>query len=247
MIDVPPSPETISARTQLALAGALLVAGGACTVAALSLPALWSIVTSGVSREVRLIGEHQGTWLLGVWLWAFSAGLTMPGMLALASALRVSAASATGRRRPLADAALAAAAGLFVAGSVLWLSNIAFGASVAVSVADTVRAGGTIPGWFAPVQQWASDLWQAGAPLLALSLILYGLVIRAGATFLPWAGWLAMAAGAIVLVSFAPLGGTPPFVIYLLATLPLGVAAVLHARPLPQSGALSIFQQRSFR
>jgi hypothetical protein len=42
-----------------------------------------------------------------------------------------------------------------------------------------------------------------------------------------------MAAGAIVLVSFAPLGGTPPFVIYLLATLPLGVVAVLRVM-LPQ-------------
>ena len=70
-------------------------------------------------------------------------------------------------------------------------------------------------------------------PLLALSLILYGLVIRASATLPSWAGWLAMAAGAIVLVSFAPLGGTPPFVIYLLATLPLGVVAVLRVM-LPQ-------------
>jgi hypothetical protein len=157
----------------------------------------------------------------------------MPGMLALASALRGSASAVTGRRLPLADAALAAAAGLFIAGSVLWLSNIAFGASAAVSAADMVRAGGAIPGWFQPVQQWASALWQAGAPLLALSLILYGLVIRASATLPSWAGWLAMAAGAIVLVSFAPLGGTPPFVIYLLATLPLGVVAVLRVM-LPQ-------------
>jgi|GEM_PF-3001353 hypothetical protein len=233
MIDVPPSRERISARTQLALAGGLLVAGGACTVAALSLPPLWSVVTADVSREVRLIGEHRGVWQLGLWLWAFSAGLTMPGMLALASALRGSASAVTGRRLPLADAALAAAAGLFIAGSVLWLSNIAFGASAAVSAADMVRAGAAIPGWFQPVQQWASALWQAGAPLLALSLILYGLVIRASATLPSWAGWLAMAAGAIVLVSFAPLGGTPPFVIYLLATLPLGVVAVLRVM-LPQ-------------
>jgi hypothetical protein len=247
MTDVSLSRETISARTQLALAGALLVAGGACTVAALSLPPLWSIVTSGISREVRLIGEHRGAWQLGLWLWALSAGLTMPGMLALASALRGSVSAVTGRRLPLADATLAAAAGMFVAGSVLWLANVAFGASVAVSVADTVRGGGAIPDWFAPVQQWASALWQAGAPMLALSLILYGLVVRAGVTLPSWAGWLVIAAGAIVLVSFAPLGGTPPFVIYLLATLPLGVVAVLRARPLPRFGALSIFHQRSVR
>jgi hypothetical protein len=79
-------------------------------------------------------------------------------------------------------------------------------------------------------QQWASGLWQIGAPMLGLSLILYGLVIRATAILPSRAGWLALAAGTVVIISPASLRGTPPFLIYLLATLPLGVVAVLRAR-----------------
>jgi len=230
---VRPGPEAAYGRGQLMLAGGFLVAGGACTLAALALPPLWSIVTAGTTQEVRLIGLHRTIWQLGLWLWALSAGLTMPGMLALASALSNPAAG-TRARSTGTDPALRAAAGLFAAGSVLWLANIAFGASVAVSVANTVRGGGTIPGWFQPVQQWADALWQIGAPMLGLSLVLYGLIIRTGTAALPsWAGWLSVAAGAIV-ICFTPLGGTPPFLIYLLATLPLGAAALFRARTLPK-------------
>jgi hypothetical protein len=149
----------------------------------------------------------------------------------LSSALR-SPATAAGRRLPFTDAALQAADGLFAVGSGLWLANLAFGASAAVSVADTVRGGSTIPGWFQPVQQWAGGLWQVGAPMLGLSLVLYRLVIRVGAMLPSWAGWLALATGTVVIVSLASVRGTPPFLIYLLATLPLGVAAVFHARVL---------------
>ena len=230
-VDICPGPDAALARAQLAIAGGLLVAGGACTMAALSLPPLWSIVTAGVTEEVRLIGQHRGVWQLGIWLWAASAGLTMPGMLTLASALNGSATGAMRGRLAPASAISAAAAGLFVAGSVLWLSNLAFGGSVAVSVADMVRGGGVIPDWFQPVQQWASAFWQAGAPLLGLSLILYGLVIRGGTILPSWAGWLAIAAGGLILAIFVPLGGAPPFLIYLLGTLPLGVAAILRSRP----------------
>jgi hypothetical protein len=175
-----PGPDAALAGARLAIAGGLLVAGGACAVAALSLPPLWSIVTAGVTEEVRLIGQHRGVWQLGIWLWAASAGLTMPGMLTLASAVSGSAAGAMRGRLAPASAVSAAAAGLFVAGSVLWLSNLAFGESVAVSVADI--------------------------------------------------GWLAIAAGGLILAIFVPLGGAPPFLIYLLGTVPLGVAAILRSR-----------------
>ncbi len=121
-------------------------------------------------------------------------------MLTLASALNGSATGAMRGRPAPASAISAAAAGLFVAGSVLWLSNLAFGGSVAISVADMMRGGGEIPDWFQPVQQWASAFWQVGAPLLGLSLILYGLVIRGGTLLPSWAGWLAIAAGG----SFSP-------------------------------------------
>jgi hypothetical protein len=227
-VDICPGPDTALARAQLAIAGGLLVVGGACTVAALSLPPLWSIVTAGVTEEVRLIGQHRGVWQLGIWLWAASAGLTLPGMIMLASAVTGSAGVMRGRLAP-AIAASGAGVGLFVAGSVLWLSNLAFGGSVAVSVATSVRGGGVIPEWFQPVQQWASTLWQAGAPLLGLSLIFYGLVIRGGTILPGWAGWLAIAAGGLILAIFAPLGGAPPFLIYLLGTLPLGVAAIFRS------------------
>jgi len=230
-VDIRPGPDAALARSQLAIAGGLLLAGGACTVAALSLPPLWSIVTAGVTEEVRLIGQHRGVWQLGIWLWAASAALTLPGMLTLASALNGSAAGAMRGRLAPASAISGTAAGLFVAGSVLWLSNLAFGGSAAVTVADMVRGGGVIPDWFQPVQQWANALWQAGAPLLGLSLILYGLVIRGGTILPSWAGWLAIAAGGLVLAIFAPLGGAPPFLIYLLGTLPLGIAAILRAIP----------------
>ena len=40
--------------------------------------------------------------------------------------------------------------------------------------------------------------------MLGLSLIPYGLVIRAGAALPSWAGWLAVAAGALKVASFAP-------------------------------------------
>lgn len=225
-----PGPDAALARARLAIAGGLLVVGGACAVAALSLPPLWSIVTAGVTAEVRLIGQHRGVWQLGIWLWAASAGLTLPGMLVLASALSGSATGAMRGRLAPAGAVSAAAAGLFVAGSVLWLSNLAFGGSVAVSVADMVRGGGVMPDWFQPVQQWASALWQAGAPLLGLSLIFYGLVILGGTVVPCWAGWLAIAAGGLILAIFVPLGGAPPFLIYLLGTLPLGVAATVRSR-----------------
>jgi hypothetical protein len=66
--------------------------------------------------------------------------------------------------------------------------------------------------------------------MLGLSLILYGLVIRATAILPSRAGWLALAAGTVVIISSAPSRGTPPFLIYLLATLPLGVVPVL-SRP----------------
>ena len=65
-MDICPGPDAALARAQLAIAGGLLVAGGACTVAALSLPPLWSIVTAGVTEEVRLIGQHRGVWQLGI-------------------------------------------------------------------------------------------------------------------------------------------------------------------------------------
>lgn len=218
--------QVVSVRSQLALAGLFLVGGGACTLAALSLPPLWAIVTAGTAQQVRLIGEHQGVWQLGMLLWAFSAALTLPGMLALGSALRGSVTAM--QRLPWADAPLRAAEGLFVVGSVLWLVNITFGASAAVTVADEVRSGSAIPGWFEPVQQWVSGLWQVGAPMLGLSLILYGLVVRATAVLSSWAGWLGLAAGLLVIISSALVHGTPPFLIYLLATLPLGVAAVVR-------------------
>ena len=151
-------------------------------------------------------------------------------MLALASALRDFPAAAPARGMPAAHAILAAASGLFVAGSVLWLSDISFGASAAISVADRVRHGGTIPDWFQPIQQWASSLWVVGAPLLGLSLIMCGLVIRTGMVLPPWLGWVAIGSGVVAMVSSVVLGSTPPFVIYLLVALPLGVAALIRAR-----------------
>jgi hypothetical protein len=222
-------PQAALVRRPLALAGGFLVAGGACTLAALSLPPLWAIVTAQTARQVRLIGEHQGAWQLGLLLWGISAALTMPGMLSLASALRGS--STTGARGlPAADAALRAAEGLFAVGTGLWLANLAFGETTAVSVAAAVRGGSAIPGWFQPVQEWASGLWQVGAPMLGLSLMLYGLAIRAAAMLPSWAGWLALALGIFVIMTAAVWQGTPPFLIYLLGTLPLGIAAVLRTR-----------------
>jgi Domain of unknown function (DUF4386) len=225
------APGLVQGRKQLDLSGGLLVAGGACTLAALALPPLWSVVTApSLGQELQLIGEHRDVVLMGYWLWALSASLTLPGMLALASALRDFPASGSVRSMPAAHATLAAASGLFVAGSVLWLSDISFGASAAISVADGVRHGGTIPDWFQPVQQWASSLWVVGAPLLGLSLILYGLVIRTGIVLPRWMGWVAIGSGVVAVVSSVVSGGTPPFVIYLLIALPLGVAALLRAR-----------------
>jgi hypothetical protein len=84
------------------------------------------------------------------------------------------------------------------------MTNLAFGASATISAADYLRAGGTILGWFQPAQQSASALWFAGAPMLGLSLILYGLVIRAAAALPSWAGWLAAAARALKVAGFAP-------------------------------------------
>jgi len=43
-----------------------------------------------------------------------------------------------------------------------------------------------------------------------------------------WAGWLGLAAGILVIISSALSHGTPPFLIYLLATLPLGIAAAVR-------------------
>jgi len=50
-----------------------------------------------------------------------------------------------------------------------------------------------------------------------------------GNEFPTWAGWLALVSGALVIISSVLSGRTPPFLIYLLATLPLGVAAALRA------------------
>lgn len=159
-------------QPEMASAALWLLLGGVCTLAALSVPVLWSIVSTD---------------------------------------------SVTG------------GAALFVAGTVLWLVQLSFtAATVAVATATGGRA--PLPDSYVPVQAWAGTVFEAACGLLGLALVLYGLAIRASDALSPVVAWLSPLAGALVLVTFGPLGGTPPFLVYLLATLPLGVAALVFTR-----------------
>jgi hypothetical protein len=109
---------------------------GFCAAMAALYPGLSSIWTTRPERAVRLISDHEGAWELANRMFAVGIGGTLAGLAVLA---RVLDRASPGSALPAVGTAFA------IAGSVVWIANLAYRLTVTVRVADLVHHNSPLP------------------------------------------------------------------------------------------------------
>ncbi len=215
--------------------GAALVLGFCCAAVAALYPNLSSIWTARPDRAVRLIADHEGAWEFANWMFAVGIGGTLAGLAMLA---RVLDRAAPGSALP------AVATALVVAGSAVWIANLAYRLTVTVRVADAVHSGVPIPKWYADVTGWADGgLLGAAGLLFGVAVLMFGVRIAVSRVLSRWTGWFAAVVGLFLIGQFVVARDVVPALIYL-APLPAGVAALVPGASSPAKIPVSFGQRQ---
>jgi hypothetical protein len=174
-------------------AGVLLIAGfGVFVVGALFPPS--EAFTGSEEKQRELVGAHPSRWIASAVAIASGVMLTLAGLALLTAALIDSGT----RTWPV----LALVA--YGVGAILWLIELAYRATVFVSVAT---AGGDPPDWFEPVRAWAGAAYWGYMVLAYLGVAAVGAALlesRAVATGFAVVPIAFGVVGAVVFVSKFP-------------------------------------------
>lgn len=175
------------------VSGVLLVAGFVTfAVGALVPPS--QAYTGTPTEQLEIIGRHPIRWIGGTLGIGLGVVLTLAGLTLLHVELIQEEAGS------LPVLALVS----FSVGAVLFLVELAFRATVTVTVATSA---GAVTDWFEPLRDWAGALYWAYMPLAYLGVAATGAVIVQTAVLGPAFGWTAVVfgtLGAAVFVARSP-------------------------------------------
>lgn len=208
-------------RGQARLTGVLLLLAGLLPLAGVLDPDLWRTFSGTDEQALRAIADHPASTEVAGFLIGAGFVLAIPAVTGLAHLIDTPAARL--------------AAPLFAVGTALTLADIAFGLKVSYDLATAtaplnVPLSVPLPSWYAPLNAWGSALFTAGTGLLAgTALLVLGIEIIRRDAPARWSGWVAVAAGALLLGQAAAFGGLLPAPQFL-ALLALGLATLTRSR-----------------
>lgn len=195
------------ARTDAA--GWLLVASFALWLPAAVLPArLW---TAPLRERLALIAEQRRRWQAVNVSVGVAAVLLVLGFAAAAEPLD----------RAGGGVLVALSQDALLLGAALWLASLTFRVTAMASASDTAPGAG-----FEAVSAWAGGLFLAWSALANAAVVGFGVAIVRSGYPAPWAGWAAVALGALLLVQLLATGDALP-ALYHVAPALIGLALLL--------------------
>jgi hypothetical protein len=167
----------------MSVSGALLVAGLLAFAAGALLPP--SLAFTGTPAEqLSVVSAHPQRWI------ASAVGLGIGVVLTLAGLAVFHVQIVGGGAGALSVLALVG----FGVGAVLFLSELAFRATVTVAVAT---AAGATSDWFGPIRDWAGALYWAYSVLAYLAVAATGAAILQTGAAAEIVGWVALVFGLV--------------------------------------------------
>lgn len=195
--------------TQTDAAGWLLVASFALWLPAAGLPArLW---TAPLRERLALIAEQRRRWQAVNVSVGVAAVLLVLGFAAAAEPLD----------RAGGGVLVALSQDALLLGAALWLASLTFRVTAMASASDTAPGAG-----FEAVSAWAGGLFLAWSALANAAVVGFGVAIVRSGYPAPWAGWAAVALGALLLVQLLATGDALP-ALYHIAPALIGLALLL--------------------
>lgn len=195
--------------TRTDAAGWLLVASFALWLPAAVLPArLW---TAPLRERLALIAEQRRRWQAVNVSVGVAAVLLVLGFAAAAEPLD----------RAGGGVLVALSQDALLLGAALWLASLTFRVTAMASASDTAPGAG-----FEAVSAWAGGLFLAWSALANAAVVGFGVAIVRSGYPVPWAGWAAVALGALLLVQLLATGDALP-ALYHVAPALIGLALLL--------------------
>lgn len=195
--------------TRTDVAGWLLVASFALWLPAAVLPArLW---TAPLRERLALIAEQRRRWQAVNVSVGVAAVLLVLGFAAAAEPLD----------RAGGGVLVALSQDALLLGAALWLASLTFRVTAMASASDTAPGAG-----FEAVSAWAGGLFLAWSALANAAVVGFGVAIVRSGYPAPWAGWAAVALGALLLVQLLATGDALP-ALYHIAPALIGLALLL--------------------
>jgi len=195
--------------TRTDAAGWLLVASFALWLPAAVLPArLW---TAPLRERLALIAEQRRRWQAVNVSVGVAAVLLVLGFAAAAEPLD----------RAGGGVLVALSQDALLLGAALWLASLTFRVTAMASASDTAPGAG-----FEAVSAWAGGLFLAWSALANAAVVGFGVAIVRSGYPAPWAGWAAVALGALLLVQLLATGNALP-ALYHVAPALIGLALLL--------------------
>lgn len=195
--------------TRTDAAGWLLVASFALWLPAAALPArLW---TAPLRERLALIAEQRRRWQAVNVSVGVAAVLLVLGFAAAAEPLD----------RAGGGVLVALSQDALLLGAALWLASLTFRVTAMASASDTAPGAG-----FEAVSAWAGGLFLAWSALANAAVVGFGVAIVRSGYPAPWAGWAAVALGALLLVQLLATGDALP-ALYHIAPALIGLALLL--------------------
>lgn len=195
--------------TRTDAAGWLLVASFALWLPAAVLPArLW---TAPLRERLALIAEQRRRWQAVNVSVGVAAVLLVLGFAAAAEPLD----------RAGGGVLVALSQDALLLGAALWLASLTFRVTAMASASDTAPGAG-----FEAVSAWAGGLFLAWSALANAAVVGFGVAIVRSGYPAPWAGWAAVALGALLLVQLLATGDALP-ALYHIAPALIGLALLL--------------------
>lgn len=195
--------------TRTDVAGWLLVASFALWLPAAVLPArLW---TAPLRERLALIAEQRRRWQAVNVSVGVAAVLLVLGFAAAAEPLD----------RAGGGVLVALSQDALLLGAALWLASVTFRVTAMASASDTAPGAA-----FEAVSAWAGGLFLAWSALANAAVVGFGVAIVRSGYPVPWAGWAALALGALLLVQLLATGDALP-ALYHVAPALIGLALLL--------------------